>query len=255
MDIKKNIKRPLNLYDILKVLALVCMVIDHVGYFLFPELIWMRRVGRIAFPVFLFLVGYNHSYRRRRSLWIWWAVVQLGLRWSMTQGIWGYGGTIWINILLAIAVTRVLLWVASRHRWAVVLVYIVGAYLLWESVEVVEYGTMSLIRWCAGYGIRRLTDNLSLSTPWKYWLSACILLTSLYYQYQITYIYFAWSVESMIWNVICIWVLIGMMIWGNRAVELRWTTKDLVLWLSKYTLPLYAIHICILFLLAALLMR
>ncbi|MBQ7074369.1 hypothetical protein IJM86_04975 [bacterium] len=45
-----------NLYDYLKVLAIITMIIDHLGYYLFPEFLWMRLVGRIAFPIFLFLV-------------------------------------------------------------------------------------------------------------------------------------------------------------------------------------------------------
>lgn len=58
-----------NRYDYLKLLALATMIVDHVGYFLFPEVIWLRVIGRIAFPLFLLLVGFNGSYKRRWSLW------------------------------------------------------------------------------------------------------------------------------------------------------------------------------------------
>ena len=47
----------------LKIIALVSMTIDHIGYILLPELIWMRIVGRIAFPLFAFLIaeGCKHT--------------------------------------------------------------------------------------------------------------------------------------------------------------------------------------------------
>lgn len=38
--------------DFLKVLAVVSMVIDHLGAFFFPDALWMRVAGRLAFPVF-----------------------------------------------------------------------------------------------------------------------------------------------------------------------------------------------------------
>lgn len=40
----------------LKVIAMILMTIDHLGGILFPEYIWMRMVGRLAFPIFAFLI-------------------------------------------------------------------------------------------------------------------------------------------------------------------------------------------------------
>lgn len=38
----------------IKWVGILTMLIDHIGYFLFPGLIWMRMIGRIAFPCFLY---------------------------------------------------------------------------------------------------------------------------------------------------------------------------------------------------------
>lgn len=38
----------------IKWLGILTMTIDHLGYFLFPGIIWLRIVGRIAFPCFLY---------------------------------------------------------------------------------------------------------------------------------------------------------------------------------------------------------
>lgn len=47
----------------LKIIALIAMVIDHVGAFLFPEYLILRIIGRIAFPIFAFLAveGFFHT--------------------------------------------------------------------------------------------------------------------------------------------------------------------------------------------------
>lgn len=49
----------INSYDIAKFLAIFVMVIDHLGHFFFPEYPVLRGVGRFAFPLFFFLLGYN----------------------------------------------------------------------------------------------------------------------------------------------------------------------------------------------------
>lgn len=40
----------------LKLIAIITMLIDHTGMILFPQYIIFRQVGRIAFPVFCFLI-------------------------------------------------------------------------------------------------------------------------------------------------------------------------------------------------------
>ena len=62
-----NEKLPLNSLH-LKLLAVVTMLIDHMGFTLFPHAVWMRAVGRLAFPIFCFLIaeGCAHTHDKKR---------------------------------------------------------------------------------------------------------------------------------------------------------------------------------------------
>lgn len=60
VQIKRKIG--LSVFD-LKCIAVFTMLIDHIGAFLYPQAIWMRYVGRLAFPIYCFLIaeGYIHT--------------------------------------------------------------------------------------------------------------------------------------------------------------------------------------------------
>ncbi|HZX46166.1 MAG TPA: TraX family protein [Clostridia bacterium] len=49
--------------DALKLVAMITMLIDHVGYMFFPQYSVFRSVGRLAFPIFAYLlsVGYEKT--------------------------------------------------------------------------------------------------------------------------------------------------------------------------------------------------
>ena len=42
--------------DILKIIAIVTMLIDHIGNILYPDLLFLQIIGRLSFPIFAYLV-------------------------------------------------------------------------------------------------------------------------------------------------------------------------------------------------------
>lgn len=58
-------KKVLNSFQ-LKIIAIISMLIDHTGMIIFPGIVVLRIIGRIAFPLFAFLI--TEGFRHTRSL-------------------------------------------------------------------------------------------------------------------------------------------------------------------------------------------
>ena len=51
----------------LKLIALIAMTFDHIGVSLFPHTIWLRVVGRLALPIFAYMIAEGCRYTRSRK--------------------------------------------------------------------------------------------------------------------------------------------------------------------------------------------
>ena len=54
----------------LKLLAMLTMTLDHIGVQLYPGILWLRIVGRLAFPIYAYMIaeGCAHTRNRRKYL-------------------------------------------------------------------------------------------------------------------------------------------------------------------------------------------
>jgi len=54
----------------LKIIAMIAMTCDHVGLQLFPQLTWLRWIGRLALPVYAYMIaeGCRHTRSRKKYL-------------------------------------------------------------------------------------------------------------------------------------------------------------------------------------------
>lgn len=147
----------LNYYDLLKLLALVSMVIDHIGYFLLPEVTVLRALGRYAFPVFLFLVGYSGNWKIKPDI-IVLAVFMAVVSWLTKHPVFP------LNILVSIIVTRLIMQRFMESEGEVVsmkLMNLTVASLLFFifSIYAVEYGTLNILFALCGLLKRQHPDS------------------------------------------------------------------------------------------------
>ncbi len=50
----------------LKIIAMLTMLIDHIGVYLYPSVEWLRIVGRISLPIFAYMIAEGCHYTRHR---------------------------------------------------------------------------------------------------------------------------------------------------------------------------------------------
>ncbi len=138
-------------YDLLKSFAVIIMVIDHLGYYFFPEELWLRALGRIGFPVWFYLVG--HASGRDIPVKLWGGAVILILLDAIT-GI----AILPLNALVTIILIRLLidpvmticlknnayLWLLSGSLFLLIL----------PTMAITEYGTLGLLTAMFGYMVR-----------------------------------------------------------------------------------------------------
>ena len=55
---------------VLKIIALISMLSDHLGYIIFGRFSFMNCIGRLAFPIFAFSIteGFNHTKNLKKYL-------------------------------------------------------------------------------------------------------------------------------------------------------------------------------------------
>ena len=97
----------------LKILACVFMLIDHVGVRIFPQFIIFRVIGRLAFPIFAFLISQGCYYtksRLKRFL----SVFLLGIICEMVYVI--YDGRFYGNILLTFSLSILLIYTLDEIK-------------------------------------------------------------------------------------------------------------------------------------------
>lgn len=77
----------------LKMIAVISMAIDHAGHTLFPELKWLRHIGRLAFPIYAFFIveGFHrtrNAYKYLARLSIFALISEIPFDLALRQGKW-----------------------------------------------------------------------------------------------------------------------------------------------------------------------
>ena len=146
----------------MKLVALLAMTLDHVGNFLLPQAECLRAIGRLAAPLFCFLVGWNRQYRFRWPLLIGAAVM------SAVDGL--LLGLLPLNILWVILAGRALLHFIDTRTVKVSPAMMVFASIIWLPVSLMlfDYGTLALLWMLWGRAVRdgQMRDQWVMVSRW-----------------------------------------------------------------------------------------
>ena len=140
----------------LKQIGLITMVVDHVGAILFPEMIWLRIIGRISFPIFAYTLteGFCHTHDIRKY------ILRIGILAVLSKvpfDLAFYGKSLYFgrqNVLFTFCLGLMMLYLLLQARGTLTKVLIVVGMFLLSEILLVDYSSMGLAMILAFYCLR-----------------------------------------------------------------------------------------------------
>lgn len=224
-------KNQSNYQDLLKLLAIITMLIDHMGLFWFPEYSFMRVIGRTAMPIFCFFAGYNFSGRIRLRLLIYGTIMYFVLyhfvyqQWYTT------------NILISIFIGQVYLLLINKYmdNFWYGLGHVVFTGCLWNFTQGwVDYGSLVISVMILGQMVKiHGQDKMILTLP--------ATLFSFLHSFFMFYIEGFFSTTEIIASFILslvLWYALGWHVY-ERKVNMNISA------LSRHSLAIYVANVII----------
>ena len=146
----------------LKLIASLTMLLDHMGAVLFPEQLWLRIIGRMAFPIYCFLLAEGAHYTKNPARYGQRLLVGLVLSeipFDLAQGgfIFAHQSVMFTLLLGFLAIQAVKRLTGSMRLLA--LVPIIAAELLRT-----DYGAMGVLTVLLFYITRNMEEKILLQT-------------------------------------------------------------------------------------------
>lgn len=149
-------------YDLMKTVAILLVVIDHIGFIFFPENYWFRALGRGCVPIWCFLIGYSKSRDLSAPIWVWSALLIAS---SFVTG----GGVFPTPILVTFIVSRLILDSVARGVFKDWETLLYGTFffvmMIIPTMIVADYGSAGFLLVLCGYALRHQKEiNIKPST-------------------------------------------------------------------------------------------
>lgn len=226
--------RPLNRWDVAKLIALGLMFIDHAGHFFFPDELWLRAIGRSCAPIFLFLTGFASHYHFRMDVLI--------LALLLTVSDFALDGPNKLNILFSILGCRMLFaWLEQRGKaierpfeW-----YVASMAMI-ISIAFVQYASFAVIFGVSGYMMRH-------GSRYSAGMQRAFLLLAMA-SYAVVYgALFEFSASNWLLMLLCL----GVTGWGLATMNTRLDVQQILpapvasvaVFIARHSVYIYALHL------------
>lgn len=134
----------------LKIIACIAMLLDHIGYFWGIDI--LRIIGRIAFPIFVYLIynGYRHTRSKLRyalRLAIFAIATQIPFNLFVYHSLWYNNGNVFFTLLAAL----LCLWCVDsmcKHkvlRWFCLIPPAIVYWLYYSKIIVSDYNAIGML--------------------------------------------------------------------------------------------------------------
>jgi len=226
----------LNTHDILKIAAIIAMIIGHYGNYFLPEELTLRVIGRVAVPVFLFLVGYSLQYKFRAS------VLFFAIASTLTDLIF-HLPILPLNILYTIVFWRFVMFKIEKSEYSIennlFFLFTLVIFLTLPMVFILDGDSLAFLFILCGYLTRKNIKGKKI-----------ILFYSLTYVISVAATLFYFDFSPIQQTSIIILVALMMYIFYNYSFSKLNIIKNKVLiyiikFMSRYSLYIYGTHVII----------
>ena len=152
MEEKQKMKKGFN--RTMKIIAALCMLIDHIGFVFFPMAIGLRMIGRLAMPIFAYCLGrglvYTRSKKRYMMRLVLFAIVSQ-LPFYLLQQAAGYGRDLNLNIGFTFLLAACTVWCLElsfeAERKSSKVIYLLAGIIgiLLSEVIPMDYGSYGVL--------------------------------------------------------------------------------------------------------------
>lgn len=243
---RKILPKELTSYDLLKALAIILMVIDHVGHHFYPDEMWFRVIGRLCIPIWFFLIGYAKTTELPRRFWIGGLIVAV-------SGVVAGQYLLPLNILFTILVFRY-----SRQGFvrnglrspdALRGMFFIILLSTWPTAVLFEYGTIAVLFVLIGYIMRNKEAVYQNIEPQYVKIFMVVSFLSFFFvegvnlpavsSPQAWFMFFGFSgVGLILWN-------FKPVVYVNAPRHMAPSIIRLLQFLGRRTLEIYVVHIVI----------
>ena len=129
--------------NMLKLLAAFSMLLDHAGLLFFPSEMGFRIAGRLAFPIFAFMIAEGCKYTRSR--WRYWGMIAALA--AVCQIVYFVAaGDTYLSVLVTFSLAIPVVWVLQELRkkktlpWALAFAALVAVIAWLNEVLTIDYG-------------------------------------------------------------------------------------------------------------------
>jgi hypothetical protein len=160
----------------LKLLAILTMVIDHLGYVFFPDQEWMRAIGRLTMPIFAYAIARGFFYTRSKKRYL----IQLSILALVSQIpfmlLFEQGWTLNMVVPWALAVVALMspLWVTPLLAFIPLLLEIPMDYtslVILLPVAIYHLWFNNRRPLLAALAVVTVLSVIAIASPWYQWLA------------------------------------------------------------------------------------
>jgi len=239
--------------DWLKTGAICLVAVGHIGYFFIDDAGWWSVFGRMAAPVFFFLMGYARS-RNIPLLWIWLCIILTLLDSWNNDWTWVAPNILFSMVLIRLARPRVKIFL-QNHGWiAFALLVSVLFAVLPIAAEIVDYGAEGWLWALFGVCQRVYVDDKTRSrtlpvramtgNPNLMRFLACFIAAVIYvWQEQLEFLFTRVQLNAVILGVSFLSIALFLFQRGQSRFQPPEPIAGALHFLGRHTLEIYVIQL------------